>query len=260
MKKILIVSALSQELNAIKSEIKKLKIPNLKISYFSTGMNNYNMILNLTKFLSENKDFDFVLNVWICWYLKEKKDFFQVVRIYNSANKKELLVPNILDFWDLESIFCSEKVVTSTVIPAEAGILKISENFVDMESFWFETVLDSFSIPRIILKVPVDKIGEETINFDYKKAEKYLKENINYEELLQKISKYLEKKKQNIDFEKYFSNFSFTFSEKVIFKKLFFKFNALTSENFEKYFDDNRQKSKENFLKDLENFLKNYML
>lgn len=253
MKKILIVSALSQELNSIKLEIKKLKIPNLKISYFSTWMNNYNMILNLTKFLSENKDFDFILNIWICWYIKEKKDFFQVVRIYNSASKKELLVPNLIDFWDLESIFCSEKVIFE-------DNWKISENFIDMESFWFETVLDSFSIPRIILKVPVDKIGKETINFDYKKAEKYLKENINYGELLQKISKYLEKKKENIDFEKYFYKFSFTFTEKIIFKKLFFKFNALTSENFEKYFDNNRQKTKENFLKDLENFLKNYML
>gem|GEM_PF-1333970 len=36
IKKILLVTALSQELNVIKSEIKKLKIPNLKVSYLST--------------------------------------------------------------------------------------------------------------------------------------------------------------------------------------------------------------------------------
>jgi nucleoside phosphorylase len=32
------------------------------------------------------------------------------------------------------------------------------EKFVDMESYGFEMVCDSFSLPRIILKVPVDKI------------------------------------------------------------------------------------------------------
>jgi nucleoside phosphorylase len=34
----------------------------------------------------------------------------------------------------------------------------IGEKFVDMESYGFEMVCDSFSLPRIILKVPVDKI------------------------------------------------------------------------------------------------------
>jgi hypothetical protein len=36
MKKVLIVTALSQELNSIKEKIKTLKIQNLKISYFTT--------------------------------------------------------------------------------------------------------------------------------------------------------------------------------------------------------------------------------
>lgn len=77
IKKILLVTALSQELNVIKSEIKKLKIPNLKVSYLSTWMGNYNMILNLTRFLEQNWDFDFVLNIWTCWYKSDYKDFFQ---------------------------------------------------------------------------------------------------------------------------------------------------------------------------------------
>ena len=77
MHKILIVSALSQELNTIKAQIKNLKIKNLKISFFTTWMGNYNTILNLTRFLEKN-DFDFLVNIWICWYKNEKVYFFQV--------------------------------------------------------------------------------------------------------------------------------------------------------------------------------------
>lgn len=253
MKKILVVSALSQELNAIKPKIKNLNLRNIKISYFSTWMWNYNTILNLTKFLSENKGFDFVINIWVCGYKDFYKDFFQVVRIFNFANKKELLVPNILDFWELESIFCSEKIIFNWKEIFE-------ENFVDMESFGFETVLDSFSIPRIILKVPVDKIGEETINFDFKKSEKFLQDKIDYEKLFEKIEKYLKKIPEKIDFEKYFSNFSFTFSEKEIFKKLFHKFMALTWEDFEKYFEENKNFEKEKFLKNLQDYLKKFLV
>ena len=98
IKKILLVTALSQELNVIKSEIKKLKIPNLKVSYLSTWMGNYNMILNLTRFLEQNRYFDFVLNIWTCWYKSDYKDFFQVIRIFNFSNKKELLVPHLINF------------------------------------------------------------------------------------------------------------------------------------------------------------------
>ena len=133
VKKILLVTALSQELNVIKSEIKKLKIPNLKVLYLSTWMGNYNMILNLTRFLEQNWDFDFVLNIWTCWYKSDYKDFFQVIRIFNFSNKKELLVPHLINFWDFESIFCSEKVVFDSEILWE-------EQFVDMESFGFELV------------------------------------------------------------------------------------------------------------------------
>lgn len=253
MKKVLIVTALSQELNFVKSEIKKLNLIDFKISYFSTWMGNYNMVLNLTKFLSENKDFDFILNIWICGYKDEFKDFFQVLRIFNFSNSKELIVPKIIDFWENWSIFCSEKIVF------DEKILK-DENFVDMESYWFELVCDNFSISRIILKVPVDKIWKETKNFSFEKAEKFLKEKINYEKLFLEIKKYLEKLPQKQDFEKFFKYFNFTFSEKEIFKKLFYKFNALTSENFDLYFLENKDFEKKVFLKNLDNYLKKYLL
>ena len=248
IKKILLVTALSQELNVIKSEIKKLKIPNLKVSYLSTWMGNYNMILNLTRFLEQNWDFDFVLNIWTCWYKSDYKDFFQVIRIFNFSNKKELLVPHLINFWDFESIFCSEKVVFDSEILWE-------EQFVDMESFGFELVCDSFSLSRAIFKVPVDKIWTETKNFDFSLASSYLREKIDYKKLFEEILKYLEKIPEKQDFDNYFSEINFTFSQKEIFKKLFFKYKALVSDNFESYFEENKSLQKEKFLKNLENFL-----
>jgi hypothetical protein len=48
-------------------------------------------------------------------------------------------------------------------------------------------VCESFQVARISLKVPVDKVGEETQNFNITKAKKLLEENINYHEILDKI-------------------------------------------------------------------------
>lgn len=247
---ILFVSAFSEELNIVKKEISKNSIPNLKIKYFSGGAWNYNTILNLTRFLEKNK-FDFIINIWICWFKKEKKDFFQVSRIFNYANKKELIVPYIIDFWDLESIFCSETIVY------DKKILDW-ENFVDMESFAFEKVCDAFSVPRLILKVPVDKIWNETRDFPFLKAKKYLKENINYKKLLEKILVYLEKNfKKEEDFSKYFKKYNFSFSEKEIFKKLFYAYKALIWDDFPKYFEKNHKNlDKKTFLEELRKLCK----
>jgi len=218
MKKILIVCALSAELNNIKEIVKNLGLRDIKLSFFTTWMGNYNTILNLTRFL-ENNSFDFIINIWVCGYKTEKIDAFQVARIYNLANLKELIVPNLIDFLSLQSIACSDKIIFDS-------LLIWDENFVDMESYGFELVCDSFKIPRIILKIPVDKIWDETKKFDFEKAKKYLNENIDYKLLFEKISIYLENGEEKIDFEKYFKDFNFTFSEKEIFKKLYFRYKS----------------------------------
>ena len=57
-----------------------------------------------------------------------------------------------------------------------------------MESWGIEYVCDKFRIPRVILKVPVDKIGEEV--FDKEKASKMLAENLDYGEIIKKLMDY----------------------------------------------------------------------
>lgn len=252
MKNILIVSAVSQELKAINEKIKELNISWFKISYFSTWIGNYNMILNLTRFL-ENIDFDFVINIWVCWYKAEYIESFQVSRVFNISNKKEIIIPYIIDFLELRSIATSENVIYDW---EKIGV----EDFVDMESYGFELVCDNFKIPRLLLKVPVDKIWIETKDFDFKKAKKSLKTNIDYNLLFEKIDEYLSKieKEENLDI--YFKNYNFTFSEKEIFKKYYYRYKSLVGNDFDKYFEENKLEVKKTFLNNLWLFLDNYLV
>jgi hypothetical protein len=260
MYKILVVWALSQEINIIKEQIKKLYFKNIKTSFLTTWIGNYNMILNLTRFLEKNPCFDFVINIWVCWYVDYTKDLLQIARIFNISNNKELIIPNLFNFWQLSSITCSEKIVYDS--------LNLDwENYVDMESYWFEKVCDSFVLPRIILKVPVDKIWLETKNFDFNKASILLKNNIDYKLLIDKIESYLDNTftfQRNVvekeKFEKYKIYFGFTFSENEIFKRLYYRYIALVNDDFNIYFDDNKELLKKNFLKELEKFLENFLV
>ena len=288
MYKILIVWALSQELNVVKEHVKNLAIRNVKTSYLSTWVGNYNMILNLTRFLEQNSDFDFVVNVWVCWYVKltqiktplnsslPAKDWtrirgdedqlfnrwnlvIQIARILNLSNNKELIIPKLFDFWELSSIASSEVVVY------DENDLNW-ESYVDMESYGFEKVCDSFSLPRIILKVPVDKVGDETRNFDFQKAKTML-ESIDYKIFFEKIFNYLENtfsSHRNINekevFEKYKDYFWFTFSETEIFKRFYYRYLALVNDDFDIFFIDNKELSKKDFLKKLDEYLEWFLI
>ncbi len=264
MKKILIVWAFSREINVVKEEIKKLELRDVKTSFLSVGIWNYNMILNLTRFL-ENHDFDLVINIWVCGHAlsnNEQELFFQVWRVFTLSNNKELIIPRIIDFWKSKSIACSEKPVYDDK--------KIhDEKYVDMESYGFEMVCDSFSISRIILKIPVDKIWEETKKFDFKKAENNLRNNIDYKSLFAKLEEYIEnhfnvwkgKYKVNHDiFETYNEVFNFTFSENEIFKRLYYRYISLVNKDFDYFFEQNKGQNKKEFLKWLEKYLEKYLI
>ena len=292
MKNILITSALSSELKEIKKEIKSLNLKDFSLSYLVSGMGNYNMIYSLTKFLQDNKNIDFVLNIWVCGYSGQTQrsaptenvnighpqgvplqkngrgepcvhSVIQIWRIKNIVNNKELIVPNFIEFSSIESIACSEKIIYD-------GEEIWEENFVDMESFWFEFVLEKFNLPRLILKTPVDKIWEETKNFDFDKAKAYLRENIDYKKLFEKIWEFLSPypnlspKGRKGYLEKYFQILNLTESQKTIFEKLYNKYEVLVWDDFESYLKNFFKNFKEKklqkndvkkFLKELENYL-----
>lgn len=240
MYKILFTSALPWELKTVKSIIKTFK-SNIKIDYLSTWIWNYKTILNLSKHLTQN-NYDFIVNVGICGFI-EKSNPFQVARIFNISNSKELLVPIPFKFLSLDSISCSENIVYDKKELQD-------ENYVDMESYWFELVCDDFKIPRIIIKAPFDEIwSKETISFDKNQALDKLKQ-IDFEKLIEKIVEFLDKyKKKDHNFDKYYSHYNLTFAEKLIFQKIYFRYAGLIWKDFDNFFEKNCGLAKKEFLK-----------
>jgi nucleoside phosphorylase len=142
-------------------------------------MGMYETIFNLTQVL-DSQSFDIVLNIGVCGYVSENKNRIQVARTVNMTTWKELIVPVFVEFGNLESIGCSEKVIKNG-----ADLWNYMLNYGDMESRWIEYVCDKFRVPRVILKVPVDQIGEE--EFDREKAGKLLRQNLDYITIIKKL-------------------------------------------------------------------------
>lgn len=244
-KNILITSALSQELNIVKKQIKSLNInkKKLNIDFFTTGIWNYKTIINLTEFIAWKNCiwnfwwYDFIVNIWVCWYKDNKEELIQIARIKNIHTDKELLIPIAFQYAKLNSICCSENIVYDNILLAD-------ENYIDMESYWFELVCEKFNISRIILKVPVDKVWNETKDFNYKKAFEELETNIDYKKLLDNINDYINKLSKKGNLDKYYIFYNMTFSEKIIFTNLYNKYIAIKWEDFEKFFQENKEISK----------------
>ena len=136
----------------------------------------------MTKFLTEQEDSDFFLvNIGICGYWnhgKQPEKLIQIGRIKNRTTEKELLPPLPIRFAKIESVRSSEK-------PILEG--KGAYGFGEMESRGIELVADKFRLPRLFLKVPFDRVGEETETFDREKACQMLAENIDYQTLLEQL-------------------------------------------------------------------------
>jgi hypothetical protein len=140
-------------------------------------------LFSLTKyFLSSQERPDLVLNLWVCWWVGEQWHLVQVGRIINAGSRKEVIVPLLIDpVAEIRSCFCSETVVFEKKLDEASYV-------VDMECFAIDFVCQKFQIPRIILKVPIDEIGEESKHFDYHYALERLENTIDWKALLAKIT------------------------------------------------------------------------
>jgi len=251
-KKILFACALEKELKIAKMYFKKHKPEWILIDFLCTGIGNINMTLELSKKLWE-KPYDFVVNFWVCGYKDLKEDIIQVVRSVYSPTVKEIITPVFFHFAPLRSIYCSETAVYDSSELWE-------ENYCDMESWAFEKVCENFRVPRIILKVPVDKIGAETLNFNISKALKLLEENIKFKALIQKTETYLWSLSQEIHIDNYLSHYKLTVSEEIIMKKCILKYHSLSQENFNIFFNQHKGLNKKEFLKTLSTSLDTFSL
>lgn len=116
----------------------------------------------------------------MCGYVGEKKNLVQIARIINASTEKESIVPIPKLVASLSTCFCSE-------IPVYEKILDEENHVVDMESMAIDYVGQKFQIPRILIKVPVDQIGDETLAFDRHQALNLLEKNIEWKKIMEML-------------------------------------------------------------------------
>lgn len=222
---------------------------NIQVHFLVTWIGNINTSIKLTEALIQ-RDYDFVVNYGVCGYKEEKVNLIQVVRSFHLGSSKEIWVPLFFEFVPLASLACSDT-------PVYDSDILWSESYVDMESYAIEKVCDYFQVPRIILKVPVDKIGEETFNFDIAKAKTKLEQNIDFDTLFTGINTYLSRLPQKLDIEQYYWDYNFTVTETILLEKYISKYETLSSESFQIFFSKHKTLEKKVFLSKLTETLEN---
>gem|GEM_PF-838644 len=97
-----------------------------------------------------------VVNIGVCGRKKHiSTQWVQIYRIQHLGNKKEALCPIYTDIFPLQSIGCSD-----TIITHEADMYE--ETLVDMESFGIHFVCQKEKIPFLILKKPFDVVSPDS--------------------------------------------------------------------------------------------------
>lgn len=251
-KNILFVCALPIELKIVKEVVKSLNLIDFKIDFLISWVWSYNVIYSIKDYLTKNDKPDFLINIWVCWVIDKTifNDFFQVYRIKNSSNNKEILTPIYVKHLPLKSILSSEKVITN-----KNELLE--ENFVDMESFWIDFICTKEKIPFIIIKKVFDEVWEKSKDVNLEDIKSDL-EKFNYKDLILSVWEWLEKNKKTIILDEellkfYKDYFRFTFSEFEKFKKNYNKLLAY-KKDFKAFFEENKKLSKKDFLDNLEKF------
>lgn len=153
----------------------------MPLEYFCTGIGNYETIFSLSTFLTERSDASdfFIINIGICGYWNQTGEkpekLIQIGRIKNCSTQKEALPLIPFLFSKIESIWSSETPLLETID---------EEGYVDMESRGIQLICERRKVPLLMLKVPFDRVGMETLAFDREKACNRLAENIDYEQLM----------------------------------------------------------------------------
>lgn len=184
MKKVLIITALPQELKWVKDSIIKSK--NLSIDFLQTWVWNLNVVYSLKSYIFNKWKPDFIINIGACWCKNDKyKDFFQVYKIKNLSNNREVIVPVYTEYLDLKWIYCSDKIITSKNE-------LIEEDFVDMESYWIDFICDKEKIPYILIKKPFDIVSKNSKKVDLEELKNSFKD-LDYDKLLLLIEEFFNK-------------------------------------------------------------------
>lgn len=249
MNKILFVSAVKWELDVVQKLYKNQPSNFLKADFLVIGIWGEHAKKSLMEKLSKSK-YDFIINIWVCGYRDVPYNCIQIVRSFNKEIEKEIMVPIFFEHAPLVSILCSEN-----------PIYKLeNEPYADMESYMVEQICEMHKIWRIILKIPVDKVGEETKNFNKRKALKKLEQHVDMPRLVSQILQHLQSLPKQYDIQQYSSHYRLTFSENIIFERYFHKYTSILQKDFWIFFIEYKHLSKKDFLKLLASTLDNYSL
>lgn len=174
---ILIVCALGQELQIVKSVLKWQVFQWIQFHYHVCGVGLEKSMLSLTEFLSRSElKFELVINIWIAGrttssnsgkWESHKGQIVQCLRIIQWDAKKELCVPPQYVIPDLDIILLTSRYrVMRNPSQLESFLDYDDRVVVDMEWYSIEVVCDYFEYPRLFLKVLYDEIGKDDIK-DY---------------------------------------------------------------------------------------------
>ncbi|MDR0859939.1 MAG: hypothetical protein LBO09_02955 [Candidatus Peribacteria bacterium] len=120
---------------------------------------------------------------------------------------KEAIIPIFLKFAPLGKVISSEVVVDTREMLKNSSFFTPCEGsrptqqqvaledggatYIDMESRGIELVAQHFQLPRLLVKVPVDEVGEETKQFDRGVALEKLRNQVDYKGLIEKVVAYI---------------------------------------------------------------------
>lgn len=246
---ILFVAATPAELQVLKAVYKKNKPKDIEACFLCCGIGMLESAITLSQAL-EKKSYDFLVNIGICACLSKDKKIIQIARSVQSETKKEICVPQFIQYAPRVSIICSENIYYSA---SQLG----EELYADMESYAIEKVCQHFNIPRVIVKIPYDIPGEETRRFNYKEAKSYMQSVLEELDIFGPLWKYCRDTLSHHDWEKYTHIYHFSVSENIIFEKLFHAYMSLSAWKFEDFYQEHKNLKKEAFLKKLEQACQN---
>ena len=193
---ILIVCALGQESQIVKSILKGHIFQWIRFHYHICWVGSEKSMISLTQFLSTSDIvFDLVINIWLSWYARVvwsewslRWKLIQSLRIFQWDVKKELCVPPqyIIDDVPILPLTSRYRVVRD---PRQLDYFLQYDDLiaVDMEWYSIEYVCDIFRYPRLFLKILYDEIEKDNIK-DHEDMVEVMKKSLDsLPELLKKI-------------------------------------------------------------------------
>jgi hypothetical protein len=169
---ILIVCALGQESQIVKSSLKGHIFQWIKFYYHTCGLWLEKSMINLTQFLSKSDIvFDVVINIWLAWYIKSiwsdmslQWTLVQSLRIIQWDVKKELCVPPQYTIDEIPIVTLTSRYRVVRERSQLESFLQYEDVIaVDMEWYSIEYVCDIFRYPRLFLKILYDEIWKRDV-------------------------------------------------------------------------------------------------